>query len=139
MKKPKKFHLGSSLQDIIEKQDETDIYLPNKIIEETELEDIMTGEKLADWHTEKSSYTLVEDIDEAVKQINKKKGSSKSSFNKSTEIIKEKSFQSFKFIEKEDRFELIIDKEEGKSAKEILESAFLDIITQVSDVDQFIS
>ncbi len=168
MKRAKKYHLGESLQDIIKRQEDTDpaeMFFPAESVEtstenkaETKsaeigttrdkpliVKDIMTGEEFTEDGDDIDALTIVEDLDEATKKIlgtdkhiPEPLSQKKPEDLKRDIILSEIQFNRFYFYEREDRFELIIPKMPGEINKHVLENAFVEVITEISDVNQFL-
>lgn len=150
-KRAKKNHLGVGLNDIIKNQENVEVNMLEEAFEEYSMHDIVTGEALEDWKTENNeeALTIYEDIDEVIEKLSKISKSEKNvdvkihekdvdKLRKNLKILNKKDFDTFVFQEKEDQFEIVIKKDKTISKKENLETVFLDIITQISDVNQFI-
>jgi hypothetical protein len=111
MKRSKGKHLGEGLNEIIKKQEKTDVNIPGEIVSDNSMHDIVTGEKLENWSSAETSLTIVEELEEEIKKLNKKleEKELKNSRGQS-DILFEKVFKTFKFKEKGKSFEIVIDK-----------------------------
>ena len=142
MKKPKKNHLGESLQDIIKKQEDTEVKLPGDAIadenNESDSVDLLSGDEFHDLEDENNALTIEEDLHEATMHILENKKKTVNEEKPRIKVMREVVFDSFTFAEYDDEYRLVIRKEQGKQAKEILEKSFLEIITEISDINQFI-
>ncbi len=144
MKRPKKHHLGESLQDIIKKQEDTDVRLPEYISDKeqskkNESVDLFSDDEFYDLKDEDNALTIVEDLHDATMYVlDHKHKSEKDAIDKQGIIISEIDFEKFTFFEFEGEYQIVIKKDKNKNDKETLEQAFLEIITEISDVNQFL-
>jgi len=155
MKKSKNKHLGLNLQEIIKIQSESEWKFLDDILQESKVHDIVTGEEIETWKEGEDALTIFEDIDKVIAEKNISENAEEISvqdtdesvsitesevndLEKKLRIIRKKDFGSFVFIEKEDQFEIVIEKRSSSTDKDTLQTAFVDIITQVSDVNQFV-
>jgi hypothetical protein len=99
----------------------------------------MTGEEIEDIDEDNFALTIIEDLEEATQKILGTK--EKNSNIPITEVelpVKKIDYKAFSFIEKKNSYEIIIPKSSAKDSREILEDAFLEIINEISNVNNFL-